>query len=503
MENINESFALLNKMSNKKIEVFTKLFINNNFVDSVKNETLDVFNPSTEEKICKISLAGEDDVDQAVKFAEKAFLGAWSSMPLADKARLFFALADLLEKSIEDFAYLETLDNGKAYQDSVEDIKEVVRCIRYNGGWVDKIEGITYSPFDNLTIHSRRVPYGVVGLISPWNYPLLMCAWKMFPALAAGNTIVLKPSEETPLTILKLGKLIKEAGFPEGVINILPGFGHIAGQRISNHEKIHKLSFTGSTNTGRNILRSASESNLKALHLELGGKSPIIVCNDADLENAVFYSIDGAFRNTSQNCVCSSRFLVQEEIYSDFVTKFVEKAKGIKVGDGFNIENFMGPVINKRQFDSIMNFIKHGKEVENLNLAFGGNRLYKKGYFIEPTVFVDVDDDSKLAKEEIFGPVVCILKPFKTLKEAIERANNSRYGLAAGIFSESMSKTEYFVRNIQAGSIWVNTYNINPYNIPFGGLKQSGYGRDNGLEGILEYTSIKAVYYNNRLDKIK
>lgn len=479
----------------------TKLFINNEFVDSSSPNKIKVFNPSTEEEICEISQALEVDMDKAVDAAKNGF-EAWSSVPIDRRARCFFTLADLLEKEKDEYAYIESLDNGKTYRDSLEDIDEVIKLIRYYGGWSDKITGSTYAPTDDWTIQTRRIPYGVVGLISPWNYPLMMCAWKLLPALAAGNSVVLKPSEETPLTILKLGNLIQKADFSAGLINILPGYGHIAGNHLSHHKGINRVSFTGSSATGRNVMKAAAESNLKGVHLELGGKSPMLVCSDADLDNAVFWVIDAAFRNSTQNCVAGTKIFVQEDIYEKFTKMLIEKTKEIKVGDAFNEENFIGPLINQKQFEKVMGYINHGIENEKLLLGCGGRRLYDKGYFVEPTIFLNVPEESKLAKEEIFGPVFCVMKPFKTIHEAIERANDSDYGLGAGIFTSNSSAQELFVRKIQAGSVWVNNYNINPYYVPFGGLKQSGFGRDNAYEALLEYTTTKAVYYKHDFSKI-
>jgi len=487
---------VFSKTQNKEVNFPIKLFINNKFIDSSDGSELDVINPSTEELISKVSCASENDVEAAVEAAYKAYFGPWGKLTGDERAKLFFKLADLFESKISDFAILESIDHGRVYKDSLEDMQEAVRYIRYFGGFADKIEGKTFPCCGTLSMSTRRIPYGVVGLIAPWDYPLFICAWKIFPALAAGNTIVLKPSEEAPLSILKLAELFLEAGFPEGVVNILPGYGETVGCKLTSNEKVRKISFTGSTKVGRDVMRKAAESNLKNVHLELGGKSPLIICDDADMDTALNYAIDGAFKNTSQNCICSSRILVQDGIYNNFVEKFIEKTKNLKVGDAFDEKNFMGPLISKKQFDNVLRYIKVGMEEEKLNLATGGKRLYDKGFFVEPTVFTDVDDESKLAKEEIFGPVICILKPFKELKEAIDRINNSPYGLGAGIFTKDQNKVELFVRHIQVGNVWVNTYNYCPYNVPFGGVKQSGFGRDNGYEAILENTTVKAIYQN-------
>lgn len=496
-----EKKTIVHTHKGKETFFYTQLFIDNKFVDSVSKTTIPVLNPSNETIICNISEAKGEDIDLAVNAALKAF-PVFSSMPLDQRVKCFMKLADLLETHIDEFAYLETIDNGKVITDSKEDMEEVVRCIRYFGGWADKIMGNTYTAFDDYSIQSRRVPYGVVGLISPWNYPLLMCAWKLFPALAGGNTVVLKPSEETPLTILRLGALIREAGFPSGTVNIVPGYGHIAGDKITSHKDIQKVSFTGSTGVGRLVMKNSASSNLKNVTLELGGKSPIVVCKDADLDLAAHWTMEGFFRNTSQNCNAGSRIFVQEEVYSKFVQILKEKVSKIKIGDSFHEGNYYGPLINERQFKRVLGYIEHGIEIEKLERVIGGKRLFDKGYYVEPTIFSHVPDSSKLAREEIFGPVLVILTPFKTLKEAVERANDTDYGLAAGIFSKDTSACEYFVRNVNAGSVWVNNYNLTPYYVPFGGMKMSGFGRDNGMEAIHEYTTTKSIYYFDKLDKL-
>ena len=487
---------------NTNISLETRIFINNEFIEGAEKKQIAVINPATEEKICDIWAASIVDVDRAVDSSLKAY-HKWNEIKIDDRAKLFYLLASKLEENLKEFSIIESLDNGKSFVDSVEDIRETIRLIRYYGGWTDKIVGNTYADSGDISMHTRRVPYGVVGLISPWNYPLLMSAWKLFPALAAGNTCVLKCSEETPLTMLKLCHLIKEVGFPEGVVNVVPGYGHIAGDRLANHEKVNKVSFTGSSIIGGKILQASSNSNLKKVHLELGGKSPVVVCSDADINQAVMWTIDAAFRNASQNCSAGTRILVQDKIYDMFVEKLVLETKKIKVGSFLEDDNFMGPLINKKQFEKVLNYIKIGYETEKLNLVMGGKRLFEKGYFIEPTIFSNVPDNSLLARDEIFGPVLVVLKPFKDIHEAVLRSNDTNYGLGAGVFTSDMNKAEYFVRNIEAGSVWVNFYNCTPFNVPFGGMKQSGFGRDNAYEAILEYTTAKAVYYKYDFSKIK
>lgn len=484
---------LAKKLFSSKFTPATKLFIDGKFTHGVRNKTIPVYNPATEELICEISEATEEDVDLAVQAAEKGFI-EWSKVSGDQKTNYFLKLADKLEANLNEFATLESIDNGKPLGDSLEDFLECIRQIRYSAGLVDCLHGKTYPTFDNRTVHTRRVPYGVVGCISPWNYPMMMGIWKIIPALVAGNSVVLKHSEETPLTLLKLGEIFQEINFPKGVINMIPGYGHSAGNRLTRHHSVQKISFTGSTSTGREIMKASADSNLKNVHLELGGKTPIVIFDDADLDNAVEWAIDGAFRNTGQNCTCGSRIFVQEGVYDKFLHKFLERTKQTKTGKYDEKGIFFGPLINQKQFDKCLDYIKHGVEVEKLNLLTGGKRQGNKGYFIEATVFENVPDSSKLAKEEIFGPVVCVMKPFKTVEEAITRANNTPYGLASSVFSSDMNKIEMFTRQSNAGSIWVNLFNVNPYYAPFGGMKMSGFGRDNGLEGVLEFTTLKTVY---------
>jgi len=398
---------------------------------------------------------------------------------------------------------IESIDNGKSYGDATEDIKEVIRAIRYYAGFSDKVFGQTLQTHNNNTIHTRRVPYGIVGGIAPWNFPLLMVTWKLFPAIAAGNAVVIKPSEETPLTALKLATLFDKLGFPEGVVNILPGYGHTAGARIANHPKINKVAFTGSTAVGRTILKASAESNIKGVHLELGGKSPIVVFADADIENAYGHVIGAAFANASQNCCCGSRVFVEESIYESFTKELAKRVGELKVGRADEDGTFLGPLINKKQYERVLEYMRIGKEDEKLNLLVGGKKLdkYSKGFFVEPTIFSHVPDTSKLAREEIFGPVLCVMTPFKTVEEAVQRANDTPYGLASGVFSSDTTKIEYFVRKIQAGTVWVNYTNVTDYNVSFGGMKESGFGRDNGQDGLLEFTTTKAVYQQFNLDK--
>lgn len=515
--NISKSFYTIDYniandfMNNNKQRIFPKKithFINGEFYDSHPTsqsfyESINVVNPSTEEIIATFKEAMKDEIDISIKAAESGFL-EWNSIPLDIRVKLFMQLADKLESNILEFSILESIDNGKVLRDACEDIKEVIRLIRYYGGFIDKIFGSTISAIDDFTIQTRRVPFGIVGCISPWNYPLLMAAWKIIPALCAGNSVILKPSEEAPLSILKFCEIFKEIGFPKGFLNVVLGRGPKTGSLISQNNKISKVSFTGSTFAGKQVMLGSTESNLKSVQLELGGKSPLIIFDDADLENASTWIVNGAFFNTSQNCICSSRLLIHEKIYENLIEMIVEKTKNLKVGKFHDPTADLGPLINKKQYDNYFKYMEIGNK-EGLKLIYGGKILKKtfdKGFFVDPAIFINVPDDSLLAKEEIFAPILSILTPFKTTDEAIKRANDSIYGLAAGVFSKDLSKIEYFVRNLQSGNVHVNCYNLSPYNVPFGGMKQSGFGRDCGMDGIIEFTQTKSVYYFTELNKI-
>lgn len=502
-------------LSKNNSRVFPKKithFINGEFYEIDQNtkntsnepyEKLNIINPTTEETLESFYEATQKEIDLAVKSAESAF-SEWNSLALDIRVKLFMDLATKLEQNILEFSVLESIDNGKVLRDSCEDIKEVIRLLRYYGGFIDKQFGTTISAIDELTIQTRRVPYGVVGCISPWNYPLLMAAWKIIPALCAGNAVILKPSEEAPLTMLKFCELVAEVGFPKGFLNVVLGRGPKTGSLLTHSNSVSKVCFTGSTNAGKQVMISAAESNMKGVQLELGGKSPLIIFADADLENAANWVVHGAFFNTSQNCICSSRILIEEKIYDKFIELIVEKTAKLKVGKYDDDSADLGPLINKRQFDRYFEYLAIAKQ-ENLQLRYGGNDLrnqFTKGFFVDPAIFINVPDESALAKQEIFAPILSILKPFNSTEEAVKRANDSIYGLAAGVFSSDLNKIEFFVRNIQSGNVHVNCNNLSPYNVPFGGMKQSGFGRDCGADGIMEFTQSKSVFYYTDFKKI-
>lgn len=473
---------------------FTKLFIDNEFVDAVSGKTFPTINPATEEVICQVAEGDKADVDLAVAAAKRAFKfgSEWRTMDASNRGKLIHKLCDLIEQNREYIASLETVDNGKTYENALGDVDFSVMCLRYFAGWADKVHGDTIPVDGNFMTFTRKEPIGVVGQIIPWNYPLLMVAWKWAPALAAGCTIVMKPAEQTPLSALYVASLAKEAGFPKGVINIVNGYGPTAGAAITHHPDINKVAFTGSTEVGKIIMKGAADSNLKRVSLELGGKSPLVVFEDAiDLESAVDICYNAIFGNHGQNCCAGSRTFVQAGIYDKFVALAKEKASKRKVGDPWSEESEQGPQVDEEQFNRILELIESGKK-DGAKLETGGERAHPKGYFIKPTVFSGVTDNMRIAREEIFGPVQSILK-FETVEELIERANSTNYGLAAGILTRDINKALMFAQAVQAGSVWINCYDAVAPQTPFGGFKQSGIGRELGPEGMHEYLENKTV----------
>jgi len=477
-----------------KVEIkYTKLFINNEWVPSASGKVFPTLNPATAEKIIDVSEADKADVDKAVKAAKAAFKfgSTWRTMDASARGRLMNKLADLIERDGEYIAQLETLDNGKTLADAKIDVYLTVGTFRYFAGWSDKIHGKTIPIDGNYFSFTRLEPVGVVGQIIPWNYPLLMAAWKLAPVLATGCVSILKPAEQTPLSALYLAALVKEAGIPAGVVNVVPGYGPTAGAAISNHPDIDKVAFTGSTEVGKLILATAGKTNLKRVSLELGGKSPLVVFEDADVDHAAAVCHGAVFVNQGQCCCAGSRTFVHESVYDSFVKKSTELAKKRTVGDPFQNGIVQGPQIDDEQFKKILDLIESGKK-EGAKLQCGGARHGSKGYFIEPTVFSDVKDNMRIAKEEIFGPVQQIIK-FKTMEEVIERSNATEYGLAAGIITKDIDKALTFAQAVQAGSVWINCYMALAVNAPFGGFKQSGHGRELGEDALKEYTEIKTV----------
>ncbi|MGD2182480.1 aldehyde dehydrogenase family protein [Lusitaniella coriacea] len=471
----------------------TKNLINNKWVDSIHGRTFETINPATGEVICKVAQADAIDVDRAVEAARTAFTtGDWSKLSPRDRGRLLYKLADLMETHQEELAQLETLDNGKPITESrTIDLPLAIACYRYYAGWADKMHGKTIPVDGSFFSYTRHEPIGVVGQIIPWNFPLLMQAWKLAPALAMGNTVVLKPATQTPLSALRVGELILEAGFPPGAVNILPGSGSVVGTAIARHPDIDKVAFTGSTEVGHRILEAAAQTNLKRVTLELGGKSPNIVLADADLDAAIEGAHFGLFLNQGQCCTAGSRLFVQKSCYEEFISRSIERAKNRIVGDPFDPKTEQGAQVSQTQFNRIMHYIESGMR-EGAQLRYGGNRVGDRGFFIQPTIFSDVRDNMTIAREEIFGPVMSII-PFETIEEVVQRANATQYGLAAAVWTRDITKAHAIAHRLQAGTVWINCYDALDPAAPFGGFKQSGIGRELGEYGLHEYTEVKTV----------
>ncbi|CEP12218.1 hypothetical protein [Parasitella parasitica] len=475
-----------------KVKLQTGLFINNEFVNG--SETIETINPSTGKVIAQVQAANKEDVDAAVKAASDAFHGPWRQMSSSKRAALMFKLADLIDRENEALSQVETLDNGKGITFSRNfDVKQIAITLRYFAGYADKIHGKVIDT-DGALSYTRHEPIGVCGAIIPWNFPLMMLGWKLGPALATGNTVVVKTSEMTPLSALKVCELVVEAGFPPGVINIITGYGAIAGDALARHQKVAKIAFTGSTAVGRHIMKAASESNLKKVTLELGGKSPNIIFDDADLDQAVRWAHKGIFFNHGQCCCAGSRIYVQESIKDEFLKKFKEYTSQTKLGNPHDDDTFQGPQVSQTQFDRIMGYIEEGKK-QGATCYMGGNRWGDEGYFIEPTVFTDVKEDMTIVKEEIFGPVVTV-STFKDVDDVLKMALDTDYGLAAAVFTKDTARAIDVSNRLQAGTVWVNCYNELDYNTPFGGFRQSGIGRENGEYALDNYIQVKTVKIN-------
>lgn len=473
----------------------TKMLIGGKWRDAVSGKTFQSINPATEEPIADVAEGDAADIDLAVKAARKAFQsGPWSRMDARDRGKLLLRLAELVDENKEELAALETLDNGKPIRDSrAADLPLAIDCLHYYGGWADKIHGQTIPVRGGYFCYTRREPLGVAGQIIPWNFPLLMVAWKWGPALAAGCTIVMKPAEQTPLSCLRLGELALEAGFPEGVINIVPGFGPTAGAALVKHPDVDKIAFTGEHRTAQTIMVDAAPT-LKRLTFELGGKSPNVVFADADVDAAVTGAEFGLFFNQGQCCCAGSRLFVEDSIHDEFVAKITERARARRLGDPFDPETTQGPQVDRAQFDKIMGFIERGT-ASGAKCLTGGSRHGDLGYFVEPTVFDDVTDDMEIARDEIFGPVMNILR-FKNLDEVVERANRTYFGLAAAVWTRDIGKAHRMANSVRAGTVWVNCYDVFDAAAPFGGFKMSGQGRELGEAGLQNYTELKTVTVN-------
>jgi aldehyde dehydrogenase (NAD+) len=470
----------------------TECFIDGQWRPAISGKTFTTLNPATEEVICEVAEGDWADVDAAVKSARHALeSGPWSRMDARDRGRCLYRLADLIENQIDELAALETLDNGKPIRESRNaDLPLVIDCLRYYAGYADKIHGSTIPVRGNYFTYTRREPVGVAGQIIPWNFPMLMVAWKWGPALAAGCTIVMKPAEQTPLSCLRMAQLAKEAGIPDGVINVVPGFGPTAGASVVRHPGVDKIAFTGEHRTAQIIMRDAAET-LKRLTFELGGKSPNVVLPDADLDRAARGAYIGLFLNQGQCCCAGSRVFVHKDVHTEFVGRVQELAKNRRVGDPFALETEQGPQIDQAQFDKIMSYIAKGNQ-EGAECIAGGARAHDRGYFVQPTVFDRVTDDMAIAKEEIFGPVMSVLT-FDDWDDLIRRANQTFYGLAAAVWTRDIVKAHDFARKVRAGTVWVNCYDVFDAAAPFGGFKMSGQGRELGEEGLKAYTESKTV----------
>ncbi|SCU88122.1 LAFA_0E10858g1_1 [Lachancea sp. 'fantastica'] len=470
----------------------TGLFINNEFIKSENGETISVEDPATGKKLVDVQSGTKEDTNYAVDCADKAFKSSWSTQDPKERARVMFKLADLMEQKKDLIASIESMDNGKALRLAKGDVQISIDFIRSSAGLADKLDGRSINTGDGYVNYTIREPVGVCGQIIPWNFPLMMLSWKIAPALAAGNTLVMKPASPTPLNALFFASLCKEAGIPAGVVNIIPGPGRGVGETLTTHPKIRKIAFTGSTGTGKGIAVKAAESNLKKVTLELGGKSAHLVFDDADLDKTLPNLVNGIFLNAGQICSSGSRIYVQEGIYDRLLPafkKYVEE--NVTVGSPFDESKFQGAINNKMQFDTIMKYIAIGKE-EGAKVLTGGESVGQDGYFVKPTIFYDVNEDMRVVKEEIFGPVVTISK-FKTIEDGVAMANDSEFGLGSGIQTQNVTTALKVSKMLKAGTVWINTYNDFHSAVPFGGVKQSGYGREMGVEAFEAYTSVKAV----------
>jgi aldehyde dehydrogenase (NAD+) len=472
-----------------------KLLINNEWRAAASGATMDVVNPATEEVIAQVPSAGGEDLDAAVNAARAALGGPWSAMSARERGRLVRKLGERLLERADEVARLETLHNGKPISESRNiEIPAAAECFEYYGGWSDKVMGETIPVKGNYLTYTLREPIGVVAAIVPWNFPLLLAAWKVAPALACGNTVILKPASQTPLTALALGEIAIEAGLPPGVLNVLTGPGSTLGQAIVEHPGIDKIAFTGDTSTGKGIMRGAA-GTLKKITLELGGKSPNIVLPDADIEAAIRGATVGIFYGKGEVCAAGSRLLVDKSIKVEFIDKLAARAKKMVPGDPMDPKTRFGAVSSKKQLDTVLRYIESGKK-EGATLVAGGARTdigTGKGYFVQPTVFADVQPAMTIAREEIFGPVLAAIE-FADIDEAIARANDTPYGLAAGVWTRDIKKAHYIARKLQAGTVWINTYNVYDTAAPFGGYKQSGFGREMSAHALEHYTQVKSVW---------
>ena len=477
-----------------------KLLIGGQWVESSDGKTFSTTNPATGEVLTEIQAATREDVDRAVKAARKAFddpAGPWQKMSASDRGKLLWRIADLIEKNIDEIAEIETLDNGKPiFESRYVDVPMVAEVFRYYAGWATKIHGETINSRPFAFTYTLREPVGVVAAIVPWNFPLLLAAWKIAPALATGNTVIWKPASQTTLSALRVGELMVEAGVPAGVINILAGSGPVVGMGLVQHPGVDKVAFTGSTSVGKEVMRNAADG-VKRITLELGGKSPNIVLADANLDEAVKGAANGIFYGKGEVCAAGSRLFVEKKIHDDFMQKLVDRTNKLKPGDPLDPKTRLGAIVSEQQMNSVLSYIESGNK-EGAKLVAGGKRASvdgSKGYFLEPTIFDAVDNKMKIAQEEIFGPVLATI-PFDDVEQVAELANQNIYGLAAAIWTSDVRKAHTLARRLKAGTIWINAYNFYDPALPFGGYKQSGFGRELGMHAIEHYTELKSIWLN-------
>ena len=474
----------------------SEVFVGGQWRAPASGETYATINPATEEVSAQVAKGDERDVDLAVQAARRAFdHGPWPRMAASERSRILWKLADLILANLDEMARLESVNTGKTLFDSGKvELPFAAEVFRYYAGWTTKIHGETLNLRDGAFTFTLRQPLGVVAAIVPWNFPFLLASWKIAPALAAGNTLVLKPASLTPLTALRFAELTQEAGLPEGVFNVVPGPGGKAGMALVRHPGVDKVAFTGSTDVGKGIMREAAGS-LKRVSLELGGKSPNVVFADADMEAALRGAMTGIFYNKGEVCAAGSRLLVEQRIHDEFVGKLVDRVKGLKVGDPMDKSTRMGPVVSAQQLQTVLGYVEAGRR-EGATLAAGGERVRVgdgRGYFVQPTVFTGVSNGMRIAREEIFGPVLSVI-PFKDADDAIAQGNETFYGLAAAVWTRDIGKALRAARALRAGTVWVNAYNLFDAALPFGGFKESGFGRELGQAGLDLYTEVKSVW---------
>jgi acyl-CoA reductase-like NAD-dependent aldehyde dehydrogenase len=476
-----------------------RLFINGDFVDARSGETFATINPATEETITDVASAGVEDVDAAVQAARAQMEpgSEWQKMKPRDRAKVMWRLADLLTSRAAEIGRIETIDNGKPiFESQFVDTPAAAECLYYFAGWSGKVSGETIPVADNAFTYTLREPVGVVGAITPWNFPLMLAVWKIAPALACGNTVVIKPASNTALSLLKFAEYAKEAGLPAGVLNVIPGRGSVVGNAIVDHPGVDAIAFTGSTEVGRQLMARASKT-LKKVSLELGGKSPNIVFADADLDAAARGALNAIFYGKGEVCAAGSRLLVEEGAHEELMAKVIERAGKMTAGDPLHPKTRLGAIVSKEQMENVLSYIEAGK-TDGAKLVAGGGRAdigTGKGYFIQPTIFDDVTPEHRIAKEEIFGPVLATIK-FKDAEDGVAKANATVYGLAAAVWTRDVSKAHRVARAVKAGTVWVNTYNLYDPALPFGGFKESGFGRDQGRDALEKYTQTKSVWVN-------